>query len=233
MFSYYGSKSKVAKLYPPPSHSVIVEPFAGSARYALEHWHHDVRLYDVSPMIVRIWHYLQQASTADILGLPDVPSKQHIDVVAPGLSRAERDLIGLHLCRGKAVPRKTGHGQNGWSQDKVRIAGNLHKIKHWKIEQRDYAEIPNDTATYFIDPPYQHTQERKGNSDRYPFGNINYAALAAFVLTRKGQVIACEGAEATYLPFELLTTVNTNTNNTAVKKSGEYMYYRDGEAIMR
>ena len=30
MFSYYGSKSKIAHLYPAPQYDRIIEPFAGS-----------------------------------------------------------------------------------------------------------------------------------------------------------------------------------------------------------
>lgn len=40
MFYYYGRKKQLAKLYPKPNYSVIIEPFAGSAAYSLfdENW---------------------------------------------------------------------------------------------------------------------------------------------------------------------------------------------------
>lgn len=223
MFSYLGSKSKIIHLYPEPMHDVIIEPFAGSARYALLNWAMDVRLYDLSEYVVEVWRYLIQASTRDVISLPDVPSKTHLDDYK-SLSTAERYLIGFHLCRGKAKPRKVGHGQNSWARDKVRIAENLYKIRHWTIEQKSFVEIPNQTATWFIDPPYKNTQERPGNSDRYPHGGLDYEGLARWINSRAGQVIVCEGEGADYLPFELLTTVNTNTNNRIVKKNAE-MYY--------
>ena len=38
MWSYCGSKSKLVKHYPTPKHNLTIEPFAGSARYALRYW---------------------------------------------------------------------------------------------------------------------------------------------------------------------------------------------------
>jgi site-specific DNA-adenine methylase len=226
MFSYYGSKSKIAHLYPAPKFRRIVEPFAGSARYSLLHWENEVLLCDLSEYVFEVWNYLLQASEKDILSLPDVPSKVSLDEYT-SLSTAERYLIGFHLCRGKMKPRKVGHGQNGWARDKFRIAKDLHKIKHWRIVQGVFTSIPNHAATWFIDPPYKTVQEREGNSDRYKHWSIDYDDLAKFCLSRDGQIIVCEGEGADWLPFKLLTTVNANTNNSTVKKNGEYIYAQE------
>lgn len=224
MFSYYGSKSKLAHLYPKPVHSTIIEPFAGSARYSLLHWENDVHLYDVDPVVVGVWQYLLEASPTDILELPDVPSKVHLDSFG-GLEKVERDLIGFHLCRGKARPRKVGHGQNSWGADKVRIARNLYKIKHWQVTLGSYHTIPNnDFATWFVDPPYKEAQERDGNTDRYTHWQVDYGHLGTWCRTRWGQLIVCEGAGADWLPFRLLVRSLANTNTATAKKSGEYIY---------
>ncbi len=223
MFSYLGSKSKIAHFYPAPLHNKIIEPFAGSARYSLLHFENDVLLCDTSNYVIDVWNYLINASEKDILSLPDVPSKIHLDNYTQ-LIDAERYLIGFHLCRGKSIPRKTGHGQNSWSRDKERIAKSLFKIRHWKVENKSYIDIENQEATWFIDPPYKLVQERKGNSDRYPQGGIDYENLANFAKSRQGQVIVCEGDNADWLPFRLLKIVNTNTNNYSVKQNGEYIY---------
>lgn len=228
MFSYYGSKSKIAHLYPLPKYDRIVEPFAGSARYSLLYADRAVTLFDANPLIVEIWQYLIQASTSDILSLPDIESKKSLDEIQD-LSSTERALIGFNLCRGKAKPRKVGHGQNGWNRDKVRIAGLVDKIRHWQIAVADYRTVGllDIEATWFIDPPYQQTQV-KTNGDRYPYGDdIDYVDLAQFVGSREGQVIVCEGDGANWLPFNLLKMVNTNTNNRIVKKNGEYIFYRE------
>lgn len=221
MFSYMGSKSKLAHLYNVPQYPTIIEPFAGSARYSLLHWRHSIRLYDASPLITDLWSYLIGVTEDEILELPDIPSKVHIDTF--DLTPIQKTLIGFHLCRGKAKPRKVGHGQNGWSRDRERIAASLYKIRHWGIEQKDYRDIPNEEATWFIDPPYQKVCT-KANGDRYPHSEIDYEELAEWVRTRRGQVIVCEGAGADWLPFKLLTTVNGNTNNRTVKKCDELIY---------
>ncbi len=225
MISYFGGKSKLVNKYLPAKYGKIVEPFAGFAQYSLKHWENDVDLYDLSDYVIKVWEYLKQASPADILGLPDVPSKVHIDNY--DLSDAEKYLIGFCLCRGKAKPRKTGHGQNSWAKDKIRIAGDLHKIRHWNIYQKSYEEVPNELATYFVDPPYKVTNENPKNGDRYPHWEIDYCQLAGWVKNRQGLVIACEGTQADYLPFELLTVNNANTNNHTVKKNYEYVYIQD------
>lgn len=212
MFSYYGSKSKIAKLYPAPRYDRIIEPFAGSARYALLYPEREVNLFDLSPYVVEVWRYLIQATKSDILALPDVPSKVHISTYE-GLTETERWLIGFHFCRGKAVPRKTGHGQNSWNRDKRRIADLVGLVKHWTIEQKSYSEVPNLEGTHFVDPPYEAVQIRSGNSDRYPHWFVDYPDLAVWCRSRDGQVIVCEGGEATWLPFRPLTKALTNTNN--------------------
>lgn len=35
MWSYYGTKKKIAKYYPSPQYDKIIEPFAGAAQYSL------------------------------------------------------------------------------------------------------------------------------------------------------------------------------------------------------
>jgi len=54
MFNYYGSKSKIIHLYPKPIFNKIIEPFAGSARYALKYFDREVLLVDKYEAVVRI-----------------------------------------------------------------------------------------------------------------------------------------------------------------------------------
>ena len=95
MFSYYGAKTKLSHLYPVPKHGRIIEPFAGSARYSLLHYGHDITLYDANPVIVDIWKHLLEASANDIRSLPDIESKRSLDEIA-SLTITERALIGFH-----------------------------------------------------------------------------------------------------------------------------------------
>lgn len=151
MFSYYGSKSKIVDLYPSPKFGKIIEPFAGSARYALKYFDRDVLLVDKYDVIVKIWRYLQQASEADIMGLPEPKFTESLDSF--NLSEGERLLMGFWVWRGAATPQKIVQSDNDIHGNKRFTAGNLYKIKHWIIKQGSYEDIENQEATWFIDPP--------------------------------------------------------------------------------
>ena len=58
---------------------VIIEPFAGSARYSLKYWRNDVLLVDKYSVIIEVWNYLINASEKDILGLPKMKIGECID----------------------------------------------------------------------------------------------------------------------------------------------------------
>lgn len=100
MFSYYGSKSKIVHLYPKPRHSVIIEPFAGSARYALKYFDRDVILIDKYSVIIEIWKFLQLASEKDILGLPILKCGENLRDF--NLSDLERKFLGFNVSGGVA-----------------------------------------------------------------------------------------------------------------------------------
>lgn len=206
-FSYLGSKSKLAEQYPKPSNDIIIEPFCGSAAYSLLHYQKDVRLSDINPSVITAWEYLLNASSKDILSLPILKPKEHIQ--GYNLSEGERALIGFNLCRGKSQPRKTGHGFNSWTEKRRQyIAENLHKIKHWKIQLMDYSEIPNEIATYFIDPPYEKVQQT--TSEKYSHWRIDYSKLKDWCLSRRGEIIVCENADAEWLPFKYFRASGAN-----------------------
>jgi site-specific DNA-adenine methylase len=219
-FSYFGSKVALAKHYPAPEFDTIIEPFAGSAGYACLYHERDVRLFDIDPVIVGIWEYLIAASERDILGLP-------LDVAGVKmLSKAERDFIGFWNVRCGSHPQ---HQPTPWSlsglypssfwseRTRVRIAGQVEKISHWKVTQGSYAAIPNAPATWFIDSPYE------AQGKRYAFGSsgIDYAHLAAWVRERSGQKIVCEDAAATWLPFTPLYENRTVKYNKAKRTISE------------
>jgi site-specific DNA-adenine methylase len=202
MFSYYGSKSKVVHLYPKPKFGKIIEPFAGSARYSLKYFDRDVLLVDKYEVIVDLWHYLQQASEKDILGLPRLT--RGLDLSKLNLSNNERLLVGFMAGIGHGVPSKTvspfasAHFSENRKSKWATLAEQLHKIRHWTIICGDYQDIPNEEATWFIDPPYQY-----GGEHEYVYGNkqIDFAALGEWCKTRDGQAVVCETTKADWLPF--------------------------------
>jgi site-specific DNA-adenine methylase len=198
MFSYYGSKSKVVDLYPSPKFGKIIEPFAGSARYSLKYFDREVLLVDKYQVIVDVWHYLQQASPADILKLPKIQKGEKVSDYK--VSEIEAKFLGFLVQGGQGQPRNSTGTLDGINveRDLRNIAKQLHKIRHWKIVCQDSVTIENTEATWFIDPPYQF-----GGEYQYKFGNkqIDFRALGEWCKSRNGQIIVCENTKADWLPF--------------------------------
>jgi len=203
MWSYYGSKENIAHRYPTPKHAKLIEPFAGSARYAMRYFDRDVLLVDKNETVVGIWKWLQQCSIKDIQGLPrDFKPGQRIDDIDFGCQEA-RNLMGFLVGYGMAAPRrnvsaaKMNDRPNFIKFRLNTIAKNLFKIQHWNIELGDYADIENQTATWFIDPPYQFGGHYYPNSNK----KIDFRALSDWCVSRSGQVIVCENSKATWMDF--------------------------------
>lgn len=218
MWSYYGRKKKIIKKYPKPIYDLIIEPFAGTASYAMEYWEHEVLLFDKYEKVCKIWWYLQQAKPEDILKLPEVANGEFIGDKHKWLCDEERWLIGFSINNGSSVPKSTAGRMNfnSWKRDKIRIANELYKIKHWKIFCNDYTNLINQTATWFIDPPYQN------NKYPYAFGKIDYELLAVWCKTRVGQKIVCENSTGTWLDFKPLVELSGQR-----LKTKEVMWYSE------
>lgn len=202
MFSYYGSKSKIVDKYPKPQSDTIIEPFAGSARYALRYWDREVLLVDKYEVVVRIWKWLQQCSPGDLSKLPRLRKGMQLSEL--NISEEERLFLGMMAGIASTAPRNKVSSFAGiqFGEDRRNkfdvIAANLYKIKHWKIVHGCYTDIPNQAATWYIDPPY----EAKGHA--YVENKIDFQQLSLWCQSRLGQVIVCENAGASWLPFSPL-----------------------------
>lgn len=206
MFGYYGAKANIVKAYPKPIHSIIIEPFAGSARYALEHWENDVLLVDKYEVIINIWKHLQLCSDKDILALPRLKRGQCLDDFVFDCIE-QKNLMGFIIGFGSTRPRNKAtmwveHRPNGINFALNRIASNLHKIRHWKIETGSYTDIPNQKATWFIDPPYQIGGEHYAHGNKF----VDYNHISEWSKSREGHVIVCENTNATWMDFKPLIT---------------------------
>lgn len=195
MFSYYGSKSKIVKLYPAPKHDLIIEPFAGSARYSLMYWEKQILLIEKYEPLVKLWKWLQQANEKDIDNLPILKRGEKISDY--NLSEGESLFLSF------VVSEATTTGRNMVTERaatkvayKIKTTKDiLPKIKHWEIKQGCYTELENKTATWFIDPPYQR------GGEHYPCRNIDFKRLGEWSRERNGQVIVCENDGADWLDF--------------------------------
>lgn len=199
MFYYLGRKKALARQYPRPLCDTIIEPFAGSAAYSLhgDNWEKNVIINDLNPVTIGIWNYLKEATPSDIESLPDLePGDLLSDIES--LTEDERWLISFHINPGANQKSNVVQKFSRWGAGKRYISQNLHKIKHWTILEGSYATIPNQEATWFVDPPYQEV----GNY--YMTNEVNFDHLGEWCTNRKGQTIVCEMNGADWLPFEPL-----------------------------
>ena len=213
MWSYYGTKKRIAKHYPLPRHDRIIEPFCGAAQYSLyeNNWENDVWLNDKYVVLYKLWKWLIESATKeDILSLPDMNAGDKVDNF--DLSEEERYLIGFCINSGSAQPKKTVAKYNSWNRAKVEIASNIYKIKHWKITNLSYDELDNVEATWYIDPPYQYGGEWYHSSVNNK--KLDFESLSMYCKERLGQTIVCENSKADWLPFKPLVEMNGQLHKT-------------------
>jgi site-specific DNA-adenine methylase len=234
-FGFYGGKWRdTPKHYPAPEYDTIVEPFAGSAGYSVRFAGHRIILGEKDPIIYGVWKYLISASTREILAIPDLSPGQSVADLP--VCEEARWLVGLWLNRGASRPRT---GPSAWMRDGIRpgsfwgarvrqtIASQIERIRHWKVFNCSYEELPfSEEATWFVDPPYQN----QGRHYRYGAEGIDFAALATWCRTRSGQVIVCESNGADWLPFSPLNDVKTTRRNL---RSVEVIWTQDGKRETR
>jgi len=225
MFSYYGSKSKIIGLYPKPKFDLIIEPFAGSARYALKYWNKGIILIEKYQVVFDIWKWLiEEATEKQILSYTDFYVGQNISDL--DLPEQQKNLIGFLINRASVNPKNIVQKWScqvakkpNWAStvnfNLKQIAKDLHKIKHWKIILGDYSDIENLEATWFIDPPYQFGGEHYIESSR----SINFNDLADWCKSRNGQSIVCENSKANWMQFSDLKKIQG-----AIKKSKEVIW---------
>jgi len=209
-WSHFGSKARDAYRYPAPHFRLVVEPFSGSARYAFHHAvGHDVWVNDLDPETFQRWSFLTDAGAAARV------SEHWPDYVRPGDTL--RDLFGgtasvpglMDLAVGYATvgrggtptpktTRITPFAAGRWPTRRM-VLSLIERVRRWKRTNHDYRELPNVEATWFIDAPY--SSLTLGGRYRHGAQRLDFHELAEWCLSRRGQVIVCEAAGATWLPF--------------------------------
>lgn len=219
MWSYYGSKCKIAKHYPKPQENLIIEPFAGAAWYSVHHRTNSVWVNEKNKTIADIWKWIINHATADDI-LQSTDFYHGDDIRDLSVLKEHRDLLGFIINRGSVAPRNIVQKWSCQSKSRPqwassvsfqlhRIASYLEEIRHWKPICGDYRDLPNVKATWFIDPPYQH------GGELYIEHQIDYKKLAEWCKERKGQVIVCENSKANWLPFEPFIKTTGQRKKTA------------------
>lgn len=239
-FSYYGSKFRLAPHYAPPRYTTIYEPFAGSAGYALAYPDRRVVLIDKDPVIAGLWNYLIHVSPEEIMRLPAhvenvddhaIPQEAkwligfwlNAATTAPCRTPSKwvRQAQAGDNWESQPSPGRTRVGYTPqaakdrfWGEGKrALIASQVDKIRHWEVRHGSYADIPDEEATWFVDPPYR----VMGAYYKMSAKQIDFAHLGEWCRSRSGQVIVCENAGAGWLPFRLFRDVKSNQARRGAK----------------
>lgn len=217
MFYYYGSKTLLAKYYPEPKSKEIIEPFAGSGAYSIYHLLKDKSikstLIEKDKRVVETWKNVLSMNVSDIQNYP-----------TPKIGEQTSDFLIMTCSVSNAVSKCKSMKYT----ERLAKVFNIQKnrlVKYIKIKDRieiihgDFSECENRDATWFIDPPYQITNNvNKGtvfaNGDGYGIGlgasDIDFQMLSKWAKSRKGQVIVCEKIGANWLPFRVLKDGKTS-----------------------
>lgn len=211
-FSYFGSKYRLAKLYPEPRHDTIIEPFAGSAGYSLLYPHKQVYLYETYEPVVQVWNYLIKAEEKEILSLPLGPFDKHHSIDQENIPEEAKLLIGFWLTESQThssrYPLSKSRGGN-WTERKRKLLSNqIQYIRHWRVENKSFEVLDNREATWFIDPPYQQAGKR------YRHNKIDFEYLKKWCTKCLGHVIVCEQQGASWMDFKPLAESRNASNKT-------------------
>lgn len=201
-FKYFGSKHRLVPLYPSPRTQMIVEPFAGSAQYSTLYHDRDVLLCEVNPEICELWQWLIDAKRSDIADLP-YELKVGSDIRELELPAGAALLIRSWQRVGRSkcwtVSKWNASNTGFWCKStRDCIASQVRHIKHWRVKCCDYRDIDERGATFFVDPPYI-SQPKYPNTEP-----MDYKDLVSTVRRweQGNDVIVCEAAGATWLPFD-------------------------------
>lgn len=239
LFSYYGGKSKLAEYYPAPIGDLVIEPFCGGASYSLLHCERQVIINDKDDVTASIWRFLLRPDSLALV-------QQHVpETVVAGTKVSDwfdRSINeGLyHLLRASASQGCMGErgtrtvvtpwAARDWHQELPCLRYWIPKIAHWQLLLGDYSDIPNQSATWFIDPPYNNVA-----GSTYRTNDVNFQHLAQWSRERLGQVIVCENKGADWLPFKpLRQRTGSFSGRDAVTKAdgGEVVWIHGDEGLL-
>lgn len=190
MFYYQGRKARAAKSYPAPEYPIVIEPFAGSMAYTLTHRPRFAIGIEKDAEIVKLWHRLCAMSRMQL-------ARYHI----PAVGQVTTDRWVMLSDQSSGSPRNNYRTMSQYMVERMETQRRM-VIKHRVYANQsvlyslgDYSEAPDIEATWFIDPPYQ-------GVNGYRHSALDYDRLGEWCMTRRGQVIVCEGADADWLPFQ-------------------------------
>lgn len=218
MFNYFGSKLSLARTYQPPRFDTIIEPFAGSAQYAVS-WLTErpsmrAFVFDTDPIVIKSWQRMMDATPDEIAAWEPLPD-----------GAEQRDYIDQANRAAGWRPRVAGRARDDfyasrhrWASTRAAI-GDRIVVTHGSYRDIDTARFGD--ATWFVDPPYQH----QGHQYTHGSAGIDYGHLAEWCRSLPGQVIVTEARPADWLPFTTHRTLNDQSNGS----NTEVVWYSDPE----
>lgn len=212
-FYYYGSKANLARLYPDPEYDIIVEPFGGAAAYSV----YNLQKYpgkravivEKSKIVCDAWDFIRDHTEEEILSYPRPVIGERTSDFFHKMSSASN--AALNCCSMTVTWRMV----EVFDSMLKRMARTKKLMDRITVINGSYEMLGDYEVTWFVDPPYQVTGSSK-NGNGYERGcrsdDLDYGELAKFCLSRRGQLIVCEKAGASWLDFQPLT-VSRNTAN--------------------
>jgi hypothetical protein len=229
-FSFYGGKWRAAPRYPAPAYETLVEPFAGSAGYAVTHHARKVVLVERDPVIATLWSYLVRVSPSEIRSIPLLGNDQTVDDLG-GAAEEARHLVGFWLNKGTPTPKRRPsawmrlgtHVDSYWGEAiRERVASQVEAIRHWVVIDGSYDLAPDVAATWFVDPPYEGAAGRL-----YRHRDVDRGKLADWARARRGQTMVCETGDAAWLPFRAFGSCKSNPSRRGKGFSQERLWTQE------
>jgi hypothetical protein len=189
----------------------VIEPFAGSMAYTL-HWKPRYALgIEIDTEIVKLWHRLRAMDRVQLarFRIPEVGQVTTDRWVMLSDQSAGAASNNYRTMSSYMVERME-------TQRRMVIKHRAYANQSILYTHGDYRDAPDIEACWFVDPPYE-------GVNGYRHSAIDYEALGEWCMSRRGQVIVCEGANADWLPFDDHSTwqglpMLGNSNTTVVEK---------------
>ena len=233
-FPYKGSKRRLSKRL-PADYFPVIEPFAGSASFATEYaLGKRAILCDMDPKIAAVWRWLRD-DTSEFIELPDrLVAGTLVSEVMKGFSQPAKDFMRLWAGGGRGMDNKVQNRADGGLHPmhgvwEARTRGLLNdqrkQIAQWEILCSSYRDVPNQTATWFIDPPYH-------GRKYYRYNALDTDKFICFVLERRGLSITTVGDSRIVIPGAELLELERTTGVTRTNKERftERIYIRKNYA---